>query len=1059
MDKKPIHEELERRPEKVVAEAAERNRMERGQGEPEEFFPARKSVVFIAGILILFGLYLSSLYNFLLFHTLAEVFSIVVACGIFMIAWNSRRILDNNYLLFIGIAFLFIGVLDLVHTLAYKGMNVFQGYETNLPTQLWIATRYMESLSLLIAPLFLLGQRLRANLVLMAYALTTSLVLGSVFYWHIFPACFVEGVGLTSFKKVSEYVISIILIGAIAVLFQKRKEFDKRVFRMLVASIALTIASELAFTFYIHAYGFSNLVGHYFKIISFYLIYKAIIETGLMRPYDLLFRNLKQGEDAFRESEAQKAAILDGITNNLAFVNGNLEILWANKTAADSVNRTVDEMIGRKCYELWADSDSPCDDCPTIKAFETKRTEQTIIHTPDERVWEEKGEPVFDGKGRLIGVLEIAHDITARARAEEALRESEKRLIEAQHIANMGDFTWDVETGEVTWSDGLFDLLQYDKSEGIDYARVNEEIHHPDDLERVTQWLNDCIASGKAELTPNEYRLVRKDGNILYVRTLGVIEREVGKPAKVFATIQDITERKQMEGEIRESEEKIRVLYNNSPDMSASVSPHDASILQCNETLLNKTGYSREEVIGSPIFKMYHNDCMAEVKKTFQEFVETGVIRDRELTLKRKDGSKIDVSLNVNAIRGQAGEKIYSMSSWRDITERKQAELELIKAKHKAEEGEKRFRAFIEQSPVAIALFNLDGTGMYANQKYLNVLGLKSLGDFIGRPAHEYFAPQFREESKERSRRRLLGLPVPVEFESIALHSDGSEFPMQVAVGAIKLSAGETVNISFIANISDRRQAEEALRESEEKYRKLSGELEQSVQKRTTQLEAANKELESFAYSVSHDLRAPLRGIDGFSQALLEDCEERLNEEGKDYLARIRLAAQRMEHLIDDLLRLSRLTRAELRHEAVNLSKAAEEILKELRESAPERELKIEITPNLNTRGDRYLLRVALENLLSNAWKFTSSQARARIEFGVEKFEGENVYFVRDDGVGFDMTYADKLFGAFQRLHGTTEFPGSGIGLATVQRIIHRHEGRIWAKSEVGKGSTFYFTL
>ena len=292
---------------------------------------------------------------------------------------------------------------------------------------------------------------------------------------------------------------------------------------------------------------FSNLVGHYFKIISFYLIYKAIIETGLMRPYDLLFRNLKQGEDAFRESEAQKAAILDGITNNLAFVNGNLEILWANKTAADSVNRTVDEMIGRKCYELWADPNTPCDDCPTIKAFETKRTEQTIIHTPDERVWEEKGEPVFDGKGRLMGVLEIAHDITARARAEEALRESEKRLIEAQHIANMGDFTWDVETGEVTWSDGLFDLLQYDKSEGIDYARVNEEIHHPDDLERVTQWLNDCIASGKAELTPNEYRLVRKDGNILYVRTLGVIEREVGKPAKVFATIQDITERKQME--------------------------------------------------------------------------------------------------------------------------------------------------------------------------------------------------------------------------------------------------------------------------------------------------------------------------------------------------------------------------------------------------------------------------------------------------------------------------------------------------------------------------------
>ncbi|MCP4579292.1 MAG: transporter substrate-binding domain-containing protein [Deltaproteobacteria bacterium] len=264
---------------------------------------------------------------------------------------------------------------------------------------------------------------------------------------------------------------------------------------------------------------------------------------------------------------------------------------------------------------------------------------------------------------------------------------------------------------------------------------------------------------------------------------------------------------------------------------------------------------------------------------------------------------------------------------------------------------------------------------------------------------------------------------------------------------------------SLEEEISERKQAEEALRESEGKYRELSVELEQRVQKRTDQLEGANKELESFAYSVSHDLRAPLRGIDGFSQVLLEDYEEKLDEEGKDYLGRIRSGTQRMGHLIDDLLRLSRLTRSEMRHEPVNLSTLAEKVSVALRESGSERKVTFDITPNLKAHGDRYLLGVAIENLFSNAWKFSSSHDQARIEFGVEKLEGKNAYFIRDDGVGFDMAYADKLFGAFQRLHGTTEFPGSGIGLATVQRIIHRHGGHIWAESKVGKGATFYFTL
>ena len=271
---------------------------------------ARKWLTVMIGILILFGLYLSSLYSYLLFHTLVEMSSIMVAWAIFIIAWNCRRILKNNYLLLLGIAFLFIGGLDLVHALAYNGMNILRGYKADLPTQLWIAARYMESITFLMAPLFL-NRRMNTDLVLMAYTLATLLVLGSVFYWHIFPTCFVEGVGLTPFKIISEYIISIILVGAIYAVFQKRKKFDERVFRLLMATIAVTIVQELAFTFYIHAYGLSNLVGHYLKIISFYLIYKAIIETGLTKPYTLMFRDLKQSEKVARKGEEKYRTLFE----------------------------------------------------------------------------------------------------------------------------------------------------------------------------------------------------------------------------------------------------------------------------------------------------------------------------------------------------------------------------------------------------------------------------------------------------------------------------------------------------------------------------------------------------------------------------------------------------------------------------------------------------------------------------------------------------------------------------------------------------------------------------
>lgn len=236
-------------------------------------------------------------------------------------------------------------------------------------------------------------------------------------------------------------------------------------------------------------------------------------------------------------------------------------------------------------------------------------------------------------------------------------------------------------------------------------------------------------------------------------------------------------------------------------------------------------------------------------------------------------------------------------------------------------------------------------------------------------------------------------------------------------------------------------------------------ESETQLQEKNTALIAANKELEAFSYSVSHDLRAPLRSADGFSKALLEDYGSQLDDQAKDYIQRIRVSSHRMARLIDDLLNLSKLSRKEMVIKSVDLSDLVRQIAEDLQKSEPERKVKFIIAKGITVKGDGDLLRIVMNNLLNNAWKFTSKHATAVIEFGMSEQDGKKTYFVRDDGAGFDMAYVQKLFGAFQRLHRTSEFPGTGVGLATVQRMVHRHGGLVWAESQVEKGATFYFTI
>lgn len=293
------------------------------------------------------------------------------------------------------------------------------------------------------------------------------------------------------------------------------------------------------------------------------------------------------------------------------------------------------------------------------------------------------------------------------------------------------------------------------------------------------------------------------------------------------------------------------------------------------------------------------------------------------------------------------------------------------------------------------------------------------------------------------------GAPLEEEFPIAAPQIKARWLRQQV------VRVGDGIAISS-RDITDRKQAEAALRASEKHFRDR---LEQRVRERTAQLDEMNRQLESFSYSVSHDLRAPLRAIDGFSRALVEDHGERMDEEVRRYLDRIRASTLRMEELIDDLLELARISRVEVAWSAVDLSSMARQVLAELAQREPDREVEAIVHDDITTNGDPRLLRIVLENLLGNAWKFTRNAERPRVEFGVLRDGGGAAHFVRDNGAGFDMAHADKLFVAFQRLHAMNEFPGTGIGLSIVQRVVHKHRGRVWARAQPGNGATFYFTL
>ncbi|WP_299402744.1 PAS domain S-box protein [Acaryochloris sp. IP29b_bin.148] len=678
----------------------------------------------------------------------------------------------------------------------------------------------------------------------------------------------------------------------------------------------------------------------------------------------------------------------------------------------------------------------------------------------------------------------LKQEIADRQRIEAELHQSQQLLNNAFELALIGKALLTPEGDWIRVNSALCKLFGYSEAELL---QTNfRAITYPEDLAADQQYVEQLL-TGELSACQFEKRYIHKQGHIIWtVISVSVVRNAQGQLLNCIAEIQDITEQKQAEQELRfttnqlelavkkrtaeleqaytqlqESEAQYQDLYNNAPDMYVSVDAKSKNIIRCNQTLINELGYRQSEVLGRPIFAMYHPDCLPQVEEAFQTFMETGEVKDAQLVLQRKDGSPLDVSLNVRAIRDKTGKILYSRSSWRDITERKQLEAQLQQINVELEQRvDQRTQDLIiangslkkSQEQLEVAL-EASGDGWWHwhvqtgdldwSPMWYHMLGYK---DNELPACYETWASLVHPEDmtwvKDILNAHLQDNSVPYAFDYRVLTKDG-EWKWIANMGKVveRDSQGQPLRMAGMHHdISDRKQAE------------------QQLQQLNFDLLRSNQELSQFAYVASHDLQEPLRKVRNFTDLLAARYQGELDESADRYIRYITDGATRMQGLIGDLLSYSRIGRTNFNIQTINLEATLQQVKSDLETVIQDRQAMITAEALPSVSADPVQMRQLLQNLLTNAIKYCQADVPTVRIWATQDHENWTIS-VQDNGIGIDPQFAERIFVIFQRLHNKDAYSGSGIGLAICKKIVERHGGQIWVDSQEGQGSTFSFTL